>query len=118
MCLFQELQQLKAEVESASEFQTQKESLTLKLQVRRGARGTPGYSSPVRTVTGSSLQDTESRNHTLEAQLRELEQRLESSRQEKEAFHKSLHSLLQLLDSKISELTELRDTLAKLLQSS
>lgn len=36
--LFQELQRLKAEVESANEFQTQKDSLTLKLQVREGAR--------------------------------------------------------------------------------
>lgn len=32
--LFQELQRLKAEVESANEFQTQKDSLTLKLQAR------------------------------------------------------------------------------------
>lgn len=69
-------------------------------------------------MTGSLLQDTEARNRTLEAQLRELEQRLESRQQEREAFHKSLHSLLQLLDSKILELTELRDALAKLLQSS
>ncbi|XP_029693809.1 homer protein homolog 1 isoform X1 [Takifugu rubripes] len=90
----EELQRLKAEVESANEFQTRKDSLTLKLQ------------------------DTESRNQTLEAQLRELEQRLESSQQERDAFHKSLRSLLELLDSKILELTELRDTLAKLLQSS
>lgn len=38
VCLFQELQRLKAEVESANEFQTQKESLTLRLQVREGAQ--------------------------------------------------------------------------------
>lgn len=63
------------------------------------------------------FQDTESRNLTLEAQLSDLEQRLESSQQEREAFRKSLHSLLELLDSKIFELTELRDTLAKLLES-
>lgn len=110
----QELQRLKAEVESANEFQTQKDSLTLKLQVRE----TRAPASSARPVTGSVLQDTESRNQTLEAQLRELEQRLESSQQERDAFHKSLRSLLQLLDSKILELTELRDTLAKLLQSS
>lgn len=110
----QELQRLKAEVESANEFQTQKDSLTLKLQVRE----TRAPASSARPVTGSVLQDTESRNQTLEAQLRELEQRLESSQQERDAFHKSLRSLLQLLDSKIFELTELRDTLAKLLQSS
>ncbi|KAM9338142.1 homer protein homolog 1 [Symphorus nematophorus] len=90
----EELERLKAEVESANEFQSQKDSLTLKLQ------------------------DTESRNQTLEAQLSELEQRLESSQQEREAFRKSLRSLLELLDSKIFELTELRDTLAKLLEGS
>uniref|UniRef100_H3D7H6 WH1 domain-containing protein n=1 Tax=Tetraodon nigroviridis TaxID=99883 RepID=H3D7H6_TETNG len=91
---FQELQRLRAEVESANQFQTQKDSLALRLQ------------------------DTESRNRTLEAQLRELEQRLESSRQEREAFHRGLRSLLELLDSRILELTELRDTLARLLQAS
>lgn len=64
------------------------------------------------------FQDTESRNQTLEARLSDLEQRLESSQREREAFRKSLRSLLELLDSKIFELTELRDTLAKLLESS
>lgn len=114
---FQELQRLKAEVESANEFQTQKDSLTLKLQVRETPRRAGTATSPVRPVTAPLFQDTESRNQTLEAQLRELEQRLESSQQERDAFHKSLRSLLELLDSKILELTELRDTLAKLLQS-
>ncbi|KAE8285327.1 Homer protein-like protein 1 [Larimichthys crocea] len=90
----EELERLKAEVESANEFQAQKESLAMKLQ------------------------DTESRNQALEAQLSDLGQRLESSQQEREAFRKSLRSLLELLDSKIFELTELRDTLAKLLESS
>ena len=64
------------------------------------------------------FQDSESRNRTLEAQLSELEQRLESSQREREAFRKSLRSLLELLDGKIFELTELRDTLAKLLEGS
>ncbi|XP_070780567.1 homer protein homolog 1-like [Enoplosus armatus] len=90
----EELERLKAEVESANEFQSQKESLTQKLQ------------------------DSESRNQTLEAQLSDLEQRLESNQQEREAFRKSLRSLLELLDGKIFELTELRDTLAKLIESS
>ncbi|XP_073333465.1 homer protein homolog 1-like [Pagrus major] len=90
----EELERLKAEVESANEFQSQRDSLTLKLQ------------------------DSDSRNQTLEAQLSDLEQRLESSQQEREAFRKSLRSLLELLDSKIFELTELRDTLAKLLEGS
>lgn len=58
------------------------------------------------------------RNQTLEAQLTDLEQRLESSQLEREAFRKSLRSLLELLDSKIFELNELRDTLAKLLEGS
>lgn len=58
------------------------------------------------------------RNRVLEAQLGDLEQRLESSQLEREAFRKSLRSLLELLDSKIFELTELRDTLAKLLEGS
>ncbi|XP_036974075.1 homer protein homolog 1-like isoform X2 [Acanthopagrus latus] len=90
----EELERLKAEVESANEFQSQRDSLSLKLQ------------------------DSESRNRTLEAQLSELEQRLESSQREREAFRKSLRSLLELLDGKIFELTELRDTLAKLLEGS
>lgn len=64
------------------------------------------------------LQDTENRNQLLEAQLSELEKRLESAQLEREAFRKSLRSLLELLDTKIFELTELRDTLAKLIETS
>lgn len=58
------------------------------------------------------------RNQTLEAHLTDLEQHLESSQLEQEAFRKSLRSLLELLDSKIFELNELRDALAKLLEGS
>lgn len=90
----EELERLKAEVESANDFQSQKESLTHRLQ------------------------ETEFRNQTLEAQMSDLEQRLESTQLEREAFRKSLRSLLELLDSKIFELTELRDTLAKLIENS
>uniref|UniRef100_A0A672FVW0 Homer scaffold protein 1 n=1 Tax=Salarias fasciatus TaxID=181472 RepID=A0A672FVW0_SALFA len=90
----EELERLKAEVESANEFRTQRDSLTQKLH------------------------DTESRNSTLEAQLGDLEQRLEGIQLERETFRKSLRSLLELLDSKIFELTELRDTLAKLIEGS
>ncbi|XP_058474013.1 homer protein homolog 1-like [Solea solea] len=90
----EELEKLKAEVESAHEFQSQKDSLTQKLQ------------------------EAETKSHVLEAQLGDLEQRLESSQQETEAFRKSLRSLLELLDTKIFELTELRDTLAKLIEGS
>ncbi|XP_037608105.1 homer protein homolog 1 isoform X4 [Sebastes umbrosus] len=90
----EELERLKEEVESANEFQSLKDSLTQKLQ------------------------DTESRNQTLEAHLSGLEQRLESNQQEREAFRTSLRSLLELLDGKIFELTELRDTLGRLIESS
>ncbi|CAL1567897.1 unnamed protein product [Knipowitschia caucasica] len=90
----EELERLKAEIESTNVFHYQKDSLSQKLQ------------------------DTESRNQALEAHLTELGQRLESVQQEREAFQKSLRSLLQLLDSKIFELTELRDTLAKLIETS
>ncbi|XP_029300849.1 homer protein homolog 1 isoform X2 [Cottoperca gobio] len=90
----EELERLKEEVESANEFQFQKDCLTQKLR------------------------DTESRNQTLEVQLCDLEQCLESNQREREAFRKSLRSLLELLDGKIFELTELRDTLGKLIESS
>ncbi|KAM9840894.1 homer protein homolog 1 [Aulostomus maculatus] len=90
----EELERLKVEVESANEFQSQKDSLTQKLQ------------------------DTELKNQALESRLSDLEQRLESNQLEREAFRKSLRSLLQLLDGKIFELTELRDTLAKLVEAS
>ncbi|XP_074474688.1 homer protein homolog 1 isoform X6 [Sebastes fasciatus] len=90
----EELERLKEEVESANEFQSLKDSLTQKLQ------------------------DTESRNQTLEAHLSGLEQRLESNQQEREAFRTSLRSLLELLDGKIFELTELRDMLGRLIESS
>ncbi|XP_062867195.1 homer protein homolog 1 isoform X2 [Trichomycterus rosablanca] len=88
----EELERLKAEVESGNELQSQKDSLTKKLQ------------------------ETETRTAELETQLVELEQRVESSNAEHEAFRKSVRSLLQLLDGKIFELTELRDNLAKLIE--
>ncbi|XP_051962235.1 homer protein homolog 1 isoform X1 [Xyrauchen texanus] len=89
----EELEKLKEEVENADQLQTQKDSLTQKLQ------------------------ETELRNAELESQLLDLEQRLENSQSEDGAFRKSLRSLLELLDGKIFELTELRDSLAKLLES-
>ncbi|KAM9820542.1 homer protein homolog 1 [Neosynchiropus ocellatus] len=90
----EELERLKAEVESSNQFQSNRDSLTLKLQ------------------------ETEARNRTLESQLSELEQRLESNQLERESFRKSLRSLLEMLDGKIFELNELRDALAKLLEGS
>lgn len=61
-------------------------------------------------------QETETRTVELETRLLELEQRAESGNAEHEAFRKSVRSLLQLLDGKIFELTELRDNLAKLIE--
>uniref|UniRef100_A0A3P9M8V5 Homer scaffold protein 1 n=1 Tax=Oryzias latipes TaxID=8090 RepID=A0A3P9M8V5_ORYLA len=90
----EELERLKAEVESANEFKFQKDSLLQKLE------------------------DTEARNRTLEAQLSDLEQRLEGIQLERETYRKNLRSLLELLDGKIFELTELRDTLVKLIEGS
>ncbi|XP_046724354.1 homer protein homolog 1 isoform X1 [Silurus meridionalis] len=87
----EELERLKSEVEKANELQTQKDAVTQKLQ------------------------ETETRTVELEAQLAELEQRVESSHEEQETFRRNLRSLLELLDSKIFELTELRDSLAKLI---
>ncbi|XP_059398413.1 homer protein homolog 1 isoform X1 [Carassius carassius] len=88
----EELENLKQEVEKASQLQTQKDSLAQKLQ------------------------ETERRNVELESQLLDLEQRLENSELESHSFRKSLRSLLQLLDGKIFELSELRDSLAKLME--
>lgn len=74
--------------------------------------------SPFLTPSLPGLQETESKNRTLESRLGELEQRLESSLQERQLFRSSLRSLLELLDSKILELTELRNALARILESS
>ncbi|XP_060747161.1 homer protein homolog 1 isoform X1 [Tachysurus vachellii] len=87
----EELERLKAEVEKANDLQTQKDTATQKLQ------------------------ETETRTTDLEAQLAELEKRVESSQTEQETFRRNLRSLLELLDGKIFELTELRDNLAKLI---
>ncbi|CAB1332602.1 unnamed protein product [Coregonus sp. 'balchen'] len=54
-------------------------------------------------------------NQTIE----ELESALKSKEElEREAFRKSLRTLLELLDGKIFELTELRDSLARLIEGS
>lgn len=62
------------------------------------------------------LQETELRGRVLEEQLMGAEQRLEDNQEEQENFRKSLRTLLELLDGKIFELTELRDTLARLIE--
>lgn len=63
------------------------------------------------------LQETDLRNKELEGQLSALEQRLDNSQVEQETFRKDLKTLLEILDGKIFELTELRDNLAKLIES-
>ncbi|KAJ8263089.1 hypothetical protein COCON_G00155460 [Conger conger] len=90
----EEMERLKDEVENANELQTQRDSIAQKLQ------------------------ETEMRNQDLESQLQEVETRLESSQLQQEAFRKNLRTLLEILDGKIFELTELRDSLAKLAECS
>ncbi|XP_029431415.1 homer protein homolog 1 isoform X3 [Rhinatrema bivittatum] len=90
----EEIERLKEEIEHARELQAQRDSLTQKLQ------------------------EVETRNKDLEGQLADLEQRLEKSQNEQEAFRNNLKTLLEILDGKIFELTELRDNLAKLIECS
>ncbi|KAI1900309.1 hypothetical protein AGOR_G00048650 [Albula goreensis] len=90
----EEMERLKEEVENANQLQAQRDSLAQKLQ------------------------ETETRNKELEEQLTEVEHRLEASQLEQEAFRKNLKTLLEILDGKIFELTELRDNLAKLIECS
>ncbi|KAK9408489.1 homer protein 1 like [Crotalus adamanteus] len=63
-------------------------------------------------------EEVEVRNKDLEGQLSDLEQRLEKSQNEQEVFRNNLKTLLEILDGKIFELTELRDNLAKLIECS
>uniref|UniRef100_A0A8C9T8L5 Homer protein homolog 1 n=2 Tax=Scleropages formosus TaxID=113540 RepID=A0A8C9T8L5_SCLFO len=90
----EEIEGLKEEVDNARQLQAQRDALALKLQ------------------------ETEARSRDLEGQLADLEQRLESSQLGQEAFRKNLRTLLEILDGKIFELTELRDSLAKLVEGS
>lgn len=90
----EEIERLKEEIEHARELQAQRDSLTIKLQ------------------------EVETRNKDLEGQLADLEQRLEKSQNEQEAFRNNLKTLLEILDGKIFELTELRDNLSKLIECS
>ncbi|XP_058844618.1 homer protein homolog 1 isoform X1 [Acipenser ruthenus] len=90
----EEIERLKEEMEHARQLQTQRDTLTQKLQ------------------------ETETRNADLEGQLTELGRRLESSQTEQESFRNNLKTLLEILDGKIFELTELRDSLAKLTECS
>ncbi|KAM7391758.1 hypothetical protein PAMP_022419 [Pampus punctatissimus] len=88
----EEMEKLKEELENMNDLMEQKDTLTQKLE------------------------ETELRSRVLEEQLQGAEQRLEENQEEQENFRKSLRTLLELLDGKIFELTELRDTLARLIE--
>ncbi|KAI3372906.1 hypothetical protein L3Q82_023355 [Scortum barcoo] len=88
----EEMEKLKEELENMNDLMEQKDTLSQKLE------------------------ETELRSRVLEEQLAGAEQRLEENQEEQENFRKSLRTLLELLDGKIFELTELRDTLARLIE--
>ncbi|KAJ7993887.1 hypothetical protein DPEC_G00259360 [Dallia pectoralis] len=69
-----------------------------------------------RDLLSQKLHETELHGRVLEEQLLGAEQRLEENQEEQENFRKCLRNLLELLDGKIFELTELRDSLAKLIE--
>ncbi|KAM7321021.1 hypothetical protein ACRRTK_020274 [Alexandromys fortis] len=129
----EEIERLKQEIDNARELQEQRDSLTQKLQApilllfseavlpcqdclfRFRVQSSPSESV---LLYQTSFQEVEIRNKDLEGQLSDLEQRLEKSQSEQEAFRSNLKTLLEILDGKIFELTELRDNLAKLLECS
>ncbi|XP_062238092.1 homer protein homolog 1b isoform X3 [Platichthys flesus] len=88
----EEMEKLKEELENMNDLMEQKDTLTQKLE------------------------ETDLRSRVLEEQLAGAEQRLEENQEEQENFRKSLRTLLEMLDGKIFELTELRDTLARLIE--
>uniref|UniRef100_A0A8C3AVY7 Homer scaffold protein 1b n=1 Tax=Cyclopterus lumpus TaxID=8103 RepID=A0A8C3AVY7_CYCLU len=88
----EEMEKFKEELENMNDLMEQKDTLTQKLE------------------------ETELRSRVLEEQLVGAEQRLEENQEEQENFRKSLRTLLEMLDGKIFELTELRDTLARLIE--
>ncbi|XP_008333647.2 homer protein homolog 1-like [Cynoglossus semilaevis] len=88
----EEIEKLKEELETMNDLMEQKDTLT------------------------QNLEETELRSRVLEEQLAGAEQRLQENQEEQENFRKSLRTLLELLDGKIFELTELRDTLARLIE--
>ncbi|KAK1792197.1 hypothetical protein P4O66_012152 [Electrophorus voltai] len=90
----EEMERLREEIEDAKQLQSQKETLERKLE-----------------ATGA-------RSRELEEQLASVEHRLESSLEVQENFRKGLKAMLEILDGKIFELTELRDNLAKLIEES
>ncbi|XP_075595165.1 homer protein homolog 1 isoform X2 [Balearica regulorum gibbericeps] len=122
----EEIERLKQEINSARELQAQRDSLTHKLQVdyisntliSENELEIHHWQIPVKSNMLSMGREIENRNKDLEDQLSDLEQRLEKSQNEEEAFRNNLKTLLEILDGKIFELTELRDNLAKLIECS
>lgn len=122
LCVLQEMEKLKEELENMNDLMEQKDTLTQKLEVGQESDGGVFFSccffttSCTLIVFISPVQETELRGRVLEEQLAGAEQRLEENQEEQENFRKSLRTLLELLDGKIFELTELRDTLARLIE--
>ncbi|XP_032874486.1 homer protein homolog 1 [Amblyraja radiata] len=90
----EEIERLKKDIEGARELEAQRDTLS------------------------QQLQEVESRNRDLVEQLADFEHRLEKSQNEQGVFRNNLKTLLEILDGKIFELTELRDNLAKLIEGS
>lgn len=114
------MEKLKEELENMNDLMEQKDTLTQKLEVSDEMLWPcvlcPCLPSDDPTMSSDRLQETELRSRVLEEQLAGAEQRLEENQEEQENFRKSLRTLLELLDGKIFELTELRDTLARLIE--
>lgn len=116
------MEKLKEELENMNDLMEQKDTLTQKLEVGKEKRLSSMFfffrfeTSRPHGMLLSPFQETELRGRVLEEQLGGAEQRLEENQEEQENFRKSLRTLLEMLDGKIFELTELRDTLARLIE--
>ncbi|KAJ1085637.1 hypothetical protein NDU88_005767 [Pleurodeles waltl] len=70
-----------------------------------------------RDGTREKLQEAEARNEELEQQLRHAEQMLEEVLSEREKMQSEVNKVGELLDIKLFELSELRQSLAKLIEN-
>lgn len=70
-----------------------------------------------RDCTREKLQEAEARNEELERQLRHAEQMLEEVLSEREKMQSEVNKVGELLDVKLFELNELRQSLAKLIEN-
>ncbi|XP_078527464.1 homer protein homolog 3 [Lissotriton helveticus] len=70
-----------------------------------------------RDCTREKLQEAEARNEELERQLRHAEQMLEEVLSEREKMQSEVNKVGELLDVKLFELSELRQSLAKLVEN-